>query len=146
MTAGEIRPAPCRAGDRLAEVLGADRQVGAIHRHGDQQLGQSVRGPRHVGHEPGQAVHLGPQDCRGDQALSVGGVVGEAALITGELAVEPSSGSSPARVDEHAAHFGQRVVAGRAVDRPGARQLFARLQDLLDREPGLDGAARSRRR
>src|SRR4029077_15966071 len=100
-----------------------------------QELSEGVRGKRYIWSQPREAVHLGPQNRRSHEPLSVNDVVSEYPLIARELAVELVERLLSGAIYEYAAGVGQRVVSGRSVNRPGARQLFAGLQDLLDCEP-----------
>ena len=109
--------------DGGVEVLQTAGHVGPVYGERDHQLPQRFRGVE-VGDESREARDLGLQDRGGDEPLA-----GHRPVQLGERVLGR-------RVDEQPAHLAQRVVAGRAVDRPLRRQHLAGLEDLLHRAPG----------
>ena len=115
-------------------------EVAAVDGEAAQQLGDGgrVRGPSSASrHQRGDPAHLRRQDRVGH--LAAGDVLGRVRVLLapdvlgGELGEQPRA----VRVDEHPADLAQRLVPGRAVDRPRHRQLLADAEDLLHQQPAV---------
>ena len=140
----QVRPVRAGHGHRGLQRRAPLGQVAAVDREAAQQLGDGLlrrcpravvrRGHRHQGRDP---AHLRRQDRVGH--LPAGRVLDRVRVLPapevfgGELGEQPRA----VRVDEHPADLAQRLVPGRAVDRPRHGQLLADAEDLLHQQPAV---------
>ena len=128
----------CRTGRRQVGPVDGERREDL-----DQGLAQAAAGDveafagpqRHVD-EP---VDLGRQHLGQHLALGPGDHLGEGRPVAGQRLPQVGQGLFAGRIDEQAHDEVQRVVTGRAGAGPSCRQLFARLEDLLDHDVGAAG-------
>ena len=140
----ELGPVPHRVLGGLAKVLGAERQVRAVHGEPREQLGDRIGdGSRlvvagcRVDEGAVESQHLRPQDAVGDRALRA---VDHRRPVRGGAAPEPGvevgQRRLAGRVDEHAVEVAECVVARRALGGPARRHPLVALEDLLGEHVG----------
>ena len=109
----------------LEAVPGVVADVDVLASDRDQQLDQMSQ--------------LGPQRCADHQPFGRVDHLVERRRLVGDARVERAQRLGAVRVDEQAAGSEHRVVPRRAGARPVARQLLARLEDLLHHDPRSAG-------
>src|SRR5207302_3636645 len=87
--------------------------------------------------KPGcQEVELARQQLRDREALGLIRHLLEGPSLASEVGIEARHRRLAGGIDEESAEQVQKLVPGRARDRPARGQLFVRCQDLLDYDPG----------